>query len=79
MGKKGSAVLRLRIKEVAQEKGLSMTKLSQRSEVGFTTIRLLFKDPYRSVNTDTLERLAKVLGVSPLDLLEYIPDNDAKQ
>ncbi len=26
---KGSAVLRLRIKEVAQEKGLSMTKLSQ--------------------------------------------------
>jgi DNA-binding Xre family transcriptional regulator len=72
-------VLRLRIKEVAQEKGLSMTKLSQRSEVAFTTVRTLFKDPYRSVTTDTLERLAKVLGVSPLDLLEYIPDNDTKQ
>ncbi len=71
-------VLRLRIKEVAQEKGISMTKLSQRSEVGFTTVRLLFKDPYRSVTTDTLERLAKVLGVSPLDLLEYIPGSDTR-
>lgn len=79
MNKKVSRVLRLRIKEVAQEKGISMTKLSQRSEVGFTTVRLLFKDPYRSVTTDTLERLAKVLGVSPLDLIEYVPDTEEKR
>ncbi len=72
-------MLRLRIKEVAQEKGISMTKLSHLSEVGFTTIRSLFKDPYRSVTTDTLERLAKALGVSPLDLLEDVPDDDRPQ
>lgn len=72
-------MLRLRIKEVAQEKGISMTKLSHLSEVGFTTIRSLFKDPYRSVTTDTLERLAKALGVSPLDLLEDVPDDEQSQ
>lgn len=72
-------MLRLRIKEVAQEKGISMTKLSHLSEVGFTTIRSLFKDPYRSVTTDTLERLAKALGVSPLDLLEDVSDEDRPQ
>ena len=72
-------MIRLRIKEVAEEKGISMTKLSQRSEVAFSTVRSLFKNPYRSVTTDTLNRLAKVLGVSPLDLMEYIPDQDEKQ
>lgn len=70
--------LRLRIKEVAKEKGLSMTKLSQRSEVSFSTIRLFFNEPYRSFNSETLERIARVLGVSPLELLEYIPDGDAR-
>jgi DNA-binding Xre family transcriptional regulator len=67
-------MIRLRVKEVAQVKGISMMKLSQRSEVSFSTVRLIFNDPYRSVTTDTLARLAKVLGVSPLDLLEDVPD-----
>jgi DNA-binding Xre family transcriptional regulator len=69
-------VLRLRIKEVAQAKGISMTKLSQRSEVSYNTVKSLFRNPYRTVNTDVLERLAKVLDVSPLDLLEYMPDTE---
>ncbi len=72
-------MLRLLIKEVAQAKGISMTKLSQRSEVSYNTVKSLFRNPYRPVNTDVLERLAKVLNVSPLDLLEYVPDDDRPQ
>lgn len=68
-------MLRLKVKEIAEQKGINMTKLSQRSEVSFNTVKSIFKNPYRSVTTDTLERLAKVLGVSPLDLLEDTPDN----
>ena len=65
---------RLRIKEVATEKGMSMTKLSHRSEVAYNTIRKLFRDPYAEVTVTTLRRLADVLGVSVKDLLEDVPD-----
>ncbi len=72
-------MIRIRLKEVAEEKGLSMTKLSQRSEVSYNTVKSLFRDPYRPISTEVLERLAKALGVSPLDLLEDVPDDDRPQ
>ena len=64
----------MRIKEVAAEKGMSMTKLSHRSEVAYNTIRKLFRDPYAEVTVTTLRRLADALGVSVKDLLEDVPD-----
>ena len=67
--------VRLRIKEVAAEKGVSMTKLSQRSEVAYNTVRKLFRDPYAEVTLSTLRRLADVLGVSTKDLIEDVPDD----
>jgi DNA-binding Xre family transcriptional regulator len=66
--------VRLRIKEVAAEKGVSMTKLSQRSEVAYNTVRKLMRDPYAEVTLSTLRRLADVLGVSTKDLIEDVPD-----
>jgi len=66
--------VRLRIKEVAAEKGISMTKLSQRSEVAYNTVRKLMRDPYAEVTLSTLRRLADVLGVSTKDLIEDVPD-----
>ena len=65
---------RLRIKEIAEEKGMSMTKLSYRSEVAYNTVRKLFRDPYAEVTVTTLRRIADVLGVSVKDLLEDVPD-----
>ena len=67
--------VRLRIKEVAAEKGVSMTKLSQRSEVTYNTVRKLMRDPYAEVTLSTLRRLADVLGVSTKDLIEDVPDD----
>jgi DNA-binding Xre family transcriptional regulator len=67
--------VRLRIKEIAAEKGVSMTKLSQRSEVAYNTVRKLFRDPYAEVTLSTLRRLADVLGVSTKDLIEDVPDD----
>ena len=66
--------VRLRIKEVAAEKGVSMTRLSQRSEVAYNTVRKLMRDPYAEVTLSTLRRLADVLGVSTKDLIEDVPD-----
>jgi DNA-binding Xre family transcriptional regulator len=65
---------RLRVKEVANRKGISMTKLSQRSEVAYNTVRRLWRDPYTDVTLSTLQRLADVLGVAVSELLESVPD-----
>ena len=67
-------MLRLKIKEVAQSKGINQGKLSRMADIGYSTIRRVFDDPYYSVNLTTLERIAKALGVPALDLLEEVPD-----
>lgn len=66
---------RLKVKEVATAKGISLTRLSQRSEVAYNTVRRIWRDPYSDVNLSTLQRLADVLGVSVNDLVETVPDD----
>ena len=72
-------MIRLKIKEVIEAKGLNMSKLSQRSEVSFTTIKAMIRNPYRSANTETLDRLAKALSVSVFDLIEEVSEEEAKK
>jgi DNA-binding Xre family transcriptional regulator len=72
-------MLRLKVKDIAEEKGITMTKLSHRSEISFNTVKSIFRNPYRTINTDTLERLAVALGVTPADLIEYIPTASQEQ
>jgi DNA-binding Xre family transcriptional regulator len=61
---------RLRLKEEAEARGYNMSSLSRKSDVSFRTIKRLWKKPESTVNTDTLERLAKALGCSIKDLIE---------
>ncbi len=67
-------MIRLRIREIAEEKGYNMSSLSRKSDVSFKTVKRLWKDPYQTANTDTLEKLAKALGVSVRDLIEDVSD-----
>lgn len=67
---------RHKVKEVAEEKGISMTRLHTQSEVAYGTIRKLFKNPYQEVTITTLSRLAEVLGVETRDLLEDVRDEE---
>jgi DNA-binding Xre family transcriptional regulator len=66
--------LKVRVSDVAKERGMSMTKLHIASEVAYSTIRRLFRDPYVEVTTTTINRLASALGVPPTTLLEDAPD-----
>jgi DNA-binding Xre family transcriptional regulator len=59
---------------VAERKGYNMSSLSRKSDVSFKTVKRLWKDPYQTANTDTLERLATALGVDVRELLESVPD-----
>ncbi len=63
-------MLRLRVREVAQAKGISMSKLSRLADVNYKTIQTIWRDPYHGLNTTTLERIAKALGVPTAELIE---------
>ena len=71
-------VVRLRVKEVAKEKGFSMGKLQRDADVAYNTVKRMFKDPYYITTTETLGKLARALGVQPGDLIEEIPDSSNK-
>ena len=64
----------LRVKEIAAEKKVSMTKLHIRSEVAYTTIRKIFRDPYTDITLTTLSKLAQALNVASKHLIEDIPE-----
>ncbi len=68
-------MIKQRIKEVAEAKGISQGKLSRMADVGYSTIRRIFDDPYYSVNFSTLERIAKALEVPATDLIEEVSDD----
>ncbi len=67
-------MIRLKIKEVAQQKGLSMAKLARRADMDFKTVQRIFHDPYRDIPLSTLARLAKALNVPSSELIEDVPD-----
>lgn len=64
--------VRLRVKEIAKEKGFSMGKLQRDADVAYNTVKRIFKDPYYITTTETLGKLAKALGVQPGELIEEV-------
>ena len=66
---------KLRVKEVAKEKGISMGKLSRAADVDMNTLRRVYDDARYSPTLATLEKLARALGVKIADLIE----EDAQQ
>lgn len=67
-------MIRLRVKEIAREKGISMGKLQRDADLAYNTVRRIFKDPYYITTTETLGKLAKALSVPISNLLEEVPD-----
>lgn len=72
-------MLRLKVKELAEERGLSQSKLSRMADVGYSTVRRIFDDPFYPLNFATLERLAKALGVPALSLIEEVEANNEQE
>lgn len=66
----------MKVKEVAKAKGMSMTLLSHKTYLALNTIRTIFRNPYRGINTNVLKRLADALGTPILDLVEEVPDDE---
>ena len=61
---------RLRIREIAEEKGISQGLLARTANVTQNVIRQIWRNPRHNVNFETLEKIAKALDVSVRDLIE---------
>jgi DNA-binding Xre family transcriptional regulator len=62
--------IRLRLRECLDERGMTMTTLSHRTEISYKTIQKLVHDPYAMWGKDTIERIMTALDVSIYVLLE---------
>ncbi|GCE47301.1 DNA-binding Xre family transcriptional regulator [Thermosporothrix hazakensis] len=69
-------MIRLKVREIAESKSISMTRLSRIADVNYKTVQALFHDPYRDVAYSTLVKLSRALGVSVGDLVEEEPDRN---
>ncbi|HTI13392.1 MAG TPA: helix-turn-helix transcriptional regulator [Dictyobacter sp.] len=70
-------MLRLKVKEVAKEKGFSQGKLARAADMATNTLRAIYRDPYREISTTTLNKLAKALDLPVTDLIEDVPESFA--
>lgn len=61
-------MVRLRVKEIAKEKGFSQGRLSRVADVDIKTISKIFQEHNPDIRVSTLVKLADALGVSPCDL-----------
>lgn len=69
-----ACMYRLKVREVAVQKKMSQRQLFLKSGVDIRTIRKIFHDEHSNVNTQTLDSLALVLGVSISDLIESVDE-----
>ena len=66
---------RLRIKELAGQKGLTQSKLMRMADLNMKTVQGLYREPYRiNVAYLTLEKVAKALDVSIEELFENVEE-----
>ncbi len=69
-GTVGDSMTRVRIREIAEARGLDVAKLSRRADLAYRTVWQLWNDPDRDVSIKTLGKIADALGVPVTDLIE---------
>lgn len=69
-------MIRLRLKEVLQEKNVSQSKLSRLADVSLNTIQAMYHNPLHDPALSTLHRIATALHVQICDLYEVLPEKE---
>lgn len=62
--------IRLKIKEIALQKGFNQSSLSRAANVDFKTVKRIFQDPTRDVSLSTVVKIAWALNIPMNDLVE---------
>lgn len=66
--------IRVRLRELLEERGMAQTELQARSGLGYSTINALYHGKTERVEFATLEALCDVLGCRVGDLMEHVPE-----
>lgn len=67
-------MLRLLVKEIAQEKGISQGRLSRMANIDPKAISTIYHNPYVDIRLSTLDKLSRALKVPVQDL--YIREGE---
>lgn len=71
------SVTRLRVKEVAEQKGLSQGLLGRLANVDTNTMRKIYREPTKAnIGMIILNRLANALEVDVRELLESVEEDE---
>ena len=63
-------MIRLRVREIAESKGLNMAQLARKADVDLRTVRRIYREPTSEISTTVLDKLATALDVKPADLID---------
>src|SRR5438105_12010936 len=68
---------RLRVKEVAQDRGFTMARLQRVADINMKTIQAIWHNPRHDASLNTLDKIAKALGVPVTELIEDVPEGQS--
>lgn len=66
-------MIRLKVKEVAQAKGISQNKLARMADLDNKSVARIFQNPHQYISTETLDKIAQALNIDASMLLESDP------
>ena len=64
--------IRIRLDELLQERGMTLTELAERVGLTLANLSILKTGKARAIRFTTLEAICRELGCQPGDLLEYL-------
>ncbi|MGP3955012.1 helix-turn-helix domain-containing protein [Nonomuraea sp. 3N208] len=67
----GERAIRVRLDELLQERGMTLTELSHRVEITVVNLSILKNGHAKAIRFSTLTRLCEALDCQPGDLLSY--------
>ena len=67
-------MIKLKVPELMNKKGLSITNLMRQANIAYTTAHRISKGKADSISFEVLNSLCEVFNVQVKDILEYIPD-----
>lgn len=65
-------MIRSRLKEIVDEKGLSIRKVAVDSELHFEPVRRMYNDTMERYPRDMLDKLCALFDIEVGELLEYV-------
>jgi putative transcriptional regulator len=76
---KSPGMVIIRLKEILEERGISMYWVAQISGVPDNTLRnIIKKDGQRRIDLTVISRLCAALEMEPGEFFEYVPDEEDK-